>query len=63
MVEVNISVKAENDIDLPNLLNHIMREIIDTEYRLSEMNSKRRVDLNWVYLDEGKYQWAKNYHN
>jgi hypothetical protein len=63
MVEVSISIKVDDDSCLPDLLEHIRREIVDTEYRLSEINAKRKVDLNWVYIDEGKYQWFKNYHS
>ena len=60
MVEVNISVQAKNSSLLQSLLQHIIKEITDEEYRLSEINNNRKVDMDWVYLDEGKYQWHKN---
>ena len=60
MVEVNISVKAKNPSFLSSLLQHIVKEITDEDYRLSEINNNRKVDMSWVYVDEGKYQWRRN---
>lgn len=60
MVEINISVKADGEARLQDILTHIVNEITDADYRLKHMNDYRKVDLNWVYLDEGKYQWQRN---
>lgn len=60
LVEVNISIEVDDDIQLRELLNHITKEITDSEYRKAEIQQKRKVDLNWVYVDVGRYQWAKN---
>lgn len=61
MVEINISVKANGDTQVQDLLEHIVKEIADEDYRLSEISrSMRHVDLNWVHMDEGKYQWSRN---
>ena len=61
MVEINISVKAEETTNLQDILSHIVREITDADYRVEEaMDPCRQVDLNWVYLDNGKYTWSRN---
>lgn len=60
MVEINISVEANDNAKLQDLLNHIVMEITDQDYRLSKCNDCRYVDMNWVYLDEGKYQWSRD---
>jgi len=60
MVEVNITVEANDDARLQDLLTHIVMEITDREYRFNELNKLRKVDMNWVYLDEGKYSWSRN---
>ena len=61
MVEVNISVKANENAKLQDILSHIIREITDEAYRVNEaMDPCRQVDLNWVYLDDGKYTWSRN---
>ena len=61
MVEINISVKAEGTTNLQDILSHIVREITDAEYRVTEaMDPCRQVDLNWVYLEKGKYTWSRN---
>ena len=60
MVEINISVKADGEARLQDILTHIVKEITDEDYRLRHMNDCRKVDLNWVYLDEGKYQWQRS---
>lgn len=59
MVEINIAVKADDDTQLQELLHHITKEITDQDYRLSEINNNRTVDLNWVHMDEGKYRWTR----
>jgi len=59
MVEINIAVKADDDNQLQDLLTHIMREITDRDYRLAEINNNRKVDMNWVHMDEGKYHWTR----
>jgi len=60
MVEVNITVEADDTAQLQDILNHIVLEITDGEYRLRKMNDCRKVDMNWVYTDEGRYQWARS---
>lgn len=60
MVEVNISVKADGTTQLQDILNHIVREITDEKYRMDKSTDCRYVDLNWVYMDEGKYQWSRD---
>ena len=60
MVEINISVEINENAKLQDLLNHIVREITDEDYRLSKMHDERYVDLNWVYMNEGKYQWSRD---
>jgi len=60
MVEINISVKADGEAPLQDILTHIVMEITDEEYRLGKMNECRKVDMNWVYLDKGRYQWQRN---
>lgn len=60
MVEINISVKADCEAPLQDILNHIVLEITDAEYRLKHMSDCRKVDLNWVYLEEGQYKWQRS---
>ena len=60
MVEINISVEANENVKLQDLLNHIVMEITDEDYRKAKSNDCRYVDMNWVYMDEGKYQWSRN---
>ena len=61
MVEINISVKAKETINLQDILSHIIREITDADYRVNEaLDPCRKVDLNWVYMDNGKYTWSRN---
>jgi len=61
MVEISISVKADEGTNLQDILSHIVKEITDVDYRITEaMDPCRKVDLNWVYLDEGKYTWSRN---
>lgn len=60
MVEINISVEANDPAQLQKLLTHIVMEITDGDYRLAELDKVRYVDLNWVYLKEGKYQWSRH---
>ena len=60
MVEINISVKADGETRLRDILDHIVNEITDEDYRLTHMNDCRKVDLNWVYMDEGRYQWQRS---
>ena len=60
MVEINISVEADGETPLQDILNHIVKEITDVDYRSANMNECRKVDMNWVYLDKGKYQWRRN---
>lgn len=60
MVEINITVKADNDSKVLDLLTHIVREITEPEYRLAEINNNREVDLNWVHMDEGSYNWHRH---
>ena len=60
MVEINISVEADENVKLQDLLNHIVMEITDEDYRKAKSNDCRYVDMNWVYTDEGKYQWSRN---
>jgi len=60
MVEINISVEANENAKLQDLLNHIVMEITDQAYRLSKMNDERYVDMNWVYMEDGKYQWSRD---
>ena len=61
MVEINISVKADEGTNLQEILSHIVKEITDSDYRATEAtNPCRQVDLNWVYLDDGKYTWSRN---
>ena len=60
MVEINISVEANENVKLQDLLNHIVMEITDEDYRKAKSNDCRYVDMNWVYTDEGKYQWSRN---
>lgn len=60
MVEVNITVKTDDPTQLQEILTHVVMEITDQDYRLAELNSIRHVDMNWVYLDEGRYQWSRN---
>lgn len=61
MVEINISVKAAEGTKLQDILSHIVREITDEDYRVNEaMDPCRKVDLNWVHMDHGKYTWSRN---
>jgi hypothetical protein len=60
MVEINISVKTDSNTQLQDLLEHIVREITDTDYRLNEITRIREVDEDWICLAEGKYQWSRN---
>jgi hypothetical protein len=60
MVEINISVKIDGEIKLQDLLTHIVMEITDEDYRNSHMNTNRYVDMNWVHMEDGKYQWSRN---
>jgi hypothetical protein len=60
MVEINISVKTDSSTQLQGLLEHIVREITDTDYRLNEITRIRKVDEDWICLEEGKYQWSRN---
>ena len=60
MVEVNIAVKTDDPTQLQEILTHVVMEITDQDYRLAELNNVRHVDMNWVYLDEGRYQWSRN---
>ena len=60
MVEINISVEADENVKLQDLLNHIVMEITDEDYRMAKSNECRYVDMNWVYTDEGKYQWSRD---
>jgi len=60
MVEINISVKATSEAPLQDILNHVVKEITNEEYRLSKSNECRKVDMNWVYMEEGQYQWNRN---
>ena len=60
MVEINISVEANENAKLQDLLNHIVMEITDEDYRMSRMNDERYVDMNWVYTKDGKYQWSRD---
>ena len=59
MTEIQISVEADNS-NLQDILEHIVREITDGVYRTKEAEHARKVDLNWVYLEKGKYQWLRN---
>ena len=60
MVEINISVEANENAKLQDLLNHIVMEITDEAYRMEKSTECRYVDMNWVYTDEGKYQWSRD---
>jgi hypothetical protein len=60
MVEINISVRADGEAPLQEILKHIVMEITDADYRLSKMNDCRKVDMNWVYMRDGQYQWQRN---
>lgn len=59
MVEISISVAADDETKLSDLLDHIVKEITDKNYRFTEINSPRKVDLNWVYMDSGRYSWRR----
>jgi len=59
MTEIQISVEADNS-NLQDILEHVVREITDGVYRTNEAEQNRKVDLNWVYLEHGKYQWLRN---
>jgi hypothetical protein len=59
MVEISISAAADDETKLNELLSHIIKEITDKNYRLRELNNPRKVDLNWVYVDNGKYRWRR----
>jgi len=59
MTEIQISVEADNS-NLQDILEHVVREITDGVYRTNEAEQNRKVDLNWVYLENGKYQWLRN---
>lgn len=60
MVEINISVKTDSNTQLQDLLEHIVREITDTDYRLNEIVKSREVEEDWICLEDGKYQWSRN---
>lgn len=60
MVEINIAVETDESADLQDILEHIVKEITDANYRRRELSAGRMVDLNWVYLDKGKYSWSRN---
>jgi len=59
MTEIKIAVEADNN-NLQDILEHIVKEITDNVYRSNEATQNRKVDLNWVYLDDGKYQWSRH---
>lgn len=59
MTEIKIAVEA-NDNNLQDILEHITKEITDNIYRSNEAAQNRKVDLNWVYLEDGKYQWSRH---
>ena len=60
MVEINISVKTSSNAQLQDLLEHIVREITDTDYRLNEIVKTREVEKDWICLEQGKYHWSRN---
>jgi hypothetical protein len=60
MVEINIAVKTDEPAELQDILEHIVKEITDSDYRRKELSAGRKVDLNWVYLDKGRYSWSRN---
>ena len=60
MVEINISVKTDSNAQLQDLLEHIVREITDTDYRLNEITKTREVENDWICLRQGKYNWSRN---
>jgi len=59
MLEINISLQTDDPSKLADLLTHITKEITDEDYRLRYDNDLQ-VDLEWVYMDEGKYNWSKH---
>ena len=63
MIEINITVRTDSENQLQDLLHHIMKEITDRDYRSSEINNNRKVDMNWVYMDEGTYNWSRKDHS
>jgi len=59
MTEIKIAVEADGN-NLRDILEHITKEITDKVYRSNESAQNRKVDLNWVYLEDGKYQWSRH---
>jgi len=59
MVEIKIAVEADELTGLQEILEHVVKEITDNKYRANEITELRTVDLNWVYLADGKYQWFR----
>ena len=60
MVELEISVRADDEQKLPELLEHIMREITDVDYRMYEIQMAREIDGKYICVGEGRYHWTKN---
>jgi hypothetical protein len=60
MVEINIEVAPHEPDKLRELLEHVVKEITDAEYRESTASDTAfKVDSEWVYTEQGKYNWRK----
>lgn len=62
-MKVEIEVVAQDEANLPDLLDHITKEITDYDYRMNEIMKTREVKDGWLCLEHGKYKWIKKDHS
>jgi hypothetical protein len=63
MVEINIEIEPNAPTKLQELLEHVIKEITDAEYRADEQTTRGRsseIDNGWVHTKQGKYNWRRN---
>ena len=62
MVDINIHIEPASPEKLKELLNHIVKEITDHEYRLATQDHKVDVDLDgdMIITANGKYNWQRS---
>lgn len=60
MVEIKISVRADDEAKLPQIFEHIVKEITNHDYRMLEIQKTREIDGEWLCLEDGRYHWSRN---